>query len=182
MITRSILSMCALGALTFAAAPALAQVAAALGQPLPVAADPSGQVTVRVVDGDPSSPAAGLEVSLVLGQTPRVARTDASGRATFSGVPIGASAVVKVPGKDGEHASKEFTVPQSGGVRVLMSTTGGFGGSGGSGCCCRRRSCRRGGRRGAGRRRRHAIAAEALRAAHRLVAVVAGLAAGAPVV
>ena len=51
---------------------ATAQVADALGRPLPVSSDPAGQITVRIVDGDPSSPAAGLDVTLVVNGTPRV--------------------------------------------------------------------------------------------------------------
>lgn len=116
---------------TLALSPAHAQVAAAIGTPLPVSGDPAGQVTVRVVDGDPSVPAAGLDVTLDVSGTPRVVRTDASGRATFTQVPAGASAAVKVPGRNGEQVSKPFSVPPSGGVRLLMSTTGGFAGQGG---------------------------------------------------
>lgn len=115
-------------AVALAPTSAHAQVAAAIGTPLPVSSDPAGQITVRVVDGDPSVPAAGLEITLEVGGTPRVARTDASGRVTFTQVPAGASALVKVPGKSEEQASRPFSVPPSGGVRLLMSTTGGFAG------------------------------------------------------
>jgi hypothetical protein len=122
----------ALAALTFSSmAPAHAQIAGAIGKPLPVASDAAGQVIVRVVNGDPSAPAGGLDVTLELGAGPRVSRTAADGRATFAAVPAGAEAIVKIPGKDGELTSQPFTMPSSGGVRVLMSTTGAFGGSGG---------------------------------------------------
>jgi hypothetical protein len=120
--------------LAWTAAPASAQIAAALGRPLPVSADPTGSVSVRVVAGDPTIPAAGLDVTLMVGATPRVARTAADGRATFTNIPAGAQAMIKVPGKDGgEQSSQPFTMPGSGGVRLLMSTTGGFSGSGGGG-------------------------------------------------
>jgi hypothetical protein len=111
------------------AAPAAAQIAAALGRPLPVASDPNGTVAVRVVHGDPGKPAVGIDVTLEIGGTPRVARTDASGRATFTGLTAGAAAQVKIAGSDGELASQPFTVPPSGGVRLIMSTTGKFGGA-----------------------------------------------------
>lgn len=126
----------ALGALALTAAPAAAQIAAAIGRPLPVSSDATGTVTVRVVNGDPSLPADGLDVTLQLANgSPRVART-AAGRATFSAVPAGVEVMVSVPGKDGgsPHTSQPFTMPSSGGVRLLMSTTGTFGsGGGGSG-------------------------------------------------
>ncbi len=111
------------------AAPAEAQIAGAIGRALPVASDPAGSVSVRVVDGDPTIPAAGLDVTLMVGSTPRVARSAADGRAVFTNVPPGSQAMIKIPGKDGgELTSQPFTTPGSGGVRLLMSTTGAFGG------------------------------------------------------
>lgn len=123
-------------ALAVAAAPASAQIAAAIGRPLPVSSDATGTVTVRVVNGDPSAPAGGLDVTLELAEgSPRVARTAADGRATFTAVPAGVQAMIKVPGKEegSEQTSQPFTMPASGGVRLLMSTTGTFGGGGGGG-------------------------------------------------
>jgi hypothetical protein len=132
-LVSSLVAATALAALTFASVgPAHAQIAAAIGNPLPVSSDATGQVIVRVVNGDPSAPAAGLDVTLELGAGPRVSRTAADGRATFTAVPAGAEAMIKIPGKDGELASQPFTMPSSGGVRVLMSTTGSFGKGGGA--------------------------------------------------
>ncbi|MEZ4358624.1 MAG: hypothetical protein R3B48_00475 [Kofleriaceae bacterium] len=131
MKLRALALVAALTALTSLAAPAHAQIAAALGRPLPVGSDPAGTVTVRVVNGDASKPASGVDVTLSINDEPRVARTDASGRATFSGLPAGAAAQVKVVGESGEQASQPFAIPDSGGVRLILSTTGALGGGGG---------------------------------------------------
>jgi hypothetical protein len=127
----SMLSFVAMAGLAALAAPdASAQIAAAIGRPLPVSSDATGTVTVRVVNGDPTAPAGGLDVTLTLGGTPRISRTSADGRATFAGVPPGAQALVTIAGKDGgQLASQPFEMPGSGGVRLLMSTTGTFGGA-----------------------------------------------------
>ncbi len=129
----ALLSLAALAGLSAAVAPeAAAQIAAALGRPLPVSSDPDGTVTVRVVNGEPTAPASGLDVTLTLGSTPRISRTSAEGRATFTGIPAGAQAIVRIPSKDGEGelTSQPFAMPATGGVRLLMSTTGAFGGGG----------------------------------------------------
>lgn len=115
------------------AAPASAQIAAAIGRPMPSASDATGTVIVRVSNGDRSA-ATGLDVTLMVGSSPRVSRTDAEGRATFAGVPAGAQAVAQISTeKGGSHQSQPFTMPPSGGVRLLMSTSGTFEGSGGGG-------------------------------------------------
>lgn len=129
----SVLAVLALGLLLdlWLVAPAQAQIAAAIGRPLPAASDPNGTVTVRVSNGDRSA-AAGLDVTLIVGSAPRVSRTDAEGRATFAGVPAGAQAVVRISTeKGGDHESQPFTMPPSGGVRMIMSTSGTFGGASG---------------------------------------------------
>src|SRR5262249_31054765 len=63
--------------------------------------------------------------------TPRQARTDSAGRATFPGLPVGATVVAKAldEGK-AEHPSEEVTIPDSGGMRVLISTKPWQGGAG----------------------------------------------------
>lgn len=128
---RSLGALAVLAALLGAPAPAAAQIAAAIGRPLPVGSDPAGTVTVRVSNSD-RSPAPGLDVTLEVGSAPRTSRTDAEGRATFAGVPAGAQAIVKISTeKGGDHASQPFTMPASGGVRLMMSTTGTFAGAGG---------------------------------------------------
>jgi hypothetical protein len=102
---------------------AQAQPAAALGKPLPAPDLPVGTVSVRIVAGSPSSPVVGTDVTLVVNGTPRVARTDAAGRAQFAGLPAGATAIASVVDADkAPHASEQLTLPDSGGVRVMITT------------------------------------------------------------
>src|SRR5437868_2500053 len=113
-------------------APAAAQIAAALGKPLPSPDLPVGTVVTRIVAGSAASPVVGTDVTLVVNGAPRVARTDSAGRATFPGLPVGATVLAKVLDADkGEHASEEFAIPDSGGMRVLITTKPWQGGAGG---------------------------------------------------
>ena len=122
-----------LAAVALAVAPAAAQIAAALGKPLPSPDLPVGTVLVKVIAGSPSSPIVGTDVTLVVNGTPRQARTDSAGRATFPGLPVGATVVAKAVGDDNaEHPSEEFAIPDSGGMRVLISTKPLQGGMGGA--------------------------------------------------
>jgi hypothetical protein len=108
-----------------------AQPAAALGKPLPDGGLPAGTISVRIVAGAPSTPVVGTDVTLVVNGTPRVARTDSSGRAMFPSVPAGAQVQAKVLDADGkEIASEAFGVPTSGGVRLMLSTKPFEGGGG----------------------------------------------------
>ena len=114
-------------------APAAAQIAAALGKPLPSPDLPVGTVVTRIVAGSAASPVVGTDVTLVVNGAPRVARTDSAGRATFPGLPVGATVLAKVLDADkAEHASEEFAVPDSGGMRVLITTKPWQGGAGGA--------------------------------------------------
>jgi hypothetical protein len=109
--------------LALAAAPAHAQPAEALGKPLMAADLPVGTVTVRVIVGDPSAVAAGHDVTLVVNGAPRTARTDAEGRATFGGLPAGATVQARIAGADGaEVASEQFAIPGGSGARLMLST------------------------------------------------------------
>src|SRR6185503_2499396 len=72
--------------------PAAAQPpAAALGHPLPDASLAAGTISVRVVAGSPAAAVTGSEVTLLVNGAPRIARTDASGRAMFADLPAGAT-------------------------------------------------------------------------------------------
>jgi hypothetical protein len=114
-------------------APAAAQIAAALGKPLPSPDLPVGTVVTRIVAGSAASPVVGTDVTLVINGVPRVARTDSAGRATFPGLPVGATVLAKVLDADkAEHASEEFAVPDSGGMRVLITTKPWQAGAGGA--------------------------------------------------
>ncbi len=103
-------------------APARAQMAAALGKPLPKSDLATGTLTVRVIAGDMSSALAGVDVTLLVDGTPRAARTNESGRATFGNLPPGAQVQASVVGDSGEVTSETFAVPAAGGVAVLLST------------------------------------------------------------
>jgi len=112
-----------------ATTPAAAQPAAALGKPLPSQDLPTGTVSVRIVAGSTAAPVVGTDVTLVVNNTPRVARTDAEGRATFAGLPVGATVMAKVSGGDktieggkDEHTSEEFAIPDAGGIKVMITT------------------------------------------------------------
>jgi len=108
-----------------------AQPAAALGRPLPDGSMEGGSVSVRVVAGTPASPVIGADVTLLVGGAPRVARTDASGRATFAGLTTGATVQAKIKDAEGkDQASESFPVPSSGGTRVMLSTKPFTGGAG----------------------------------------------------
>ena len=92
----ALLCAVALGGVALNAAPAAAQMAAALGKPLPSPDLPVGTVSVRIVAGSAASPVVGTDVTLVVNDTPRVARTDSAGRATFGGLPAGAKVIAHV--------------------------------------------------------------------------------------
>ena len=105
------------------ASPAHAQIAAAIGKPLPSPDMAAGSVSVRVVAGSPTSPIRGTEVTLVVNGTPRAARTDDAGRAFFKDLPAGATVQAKVIDSDKqEHASDEFQLPGDSGVRLMLTT------------------------------------------------------------
>ncbi len=111
------------------AAPAVAQPAEAIGQPLPDPTARDGTIGVRVVAGDRSKPVSGTEVTLRItppdGTSPemeRRARTDADGRATFTNVSPNAMVQAAVPGEDGEMTSSRFAMPGTGGAKLLLST------------------------------------------------------------
>ena len=112
--------------LTLTATPlgeAVAQPASALGHPLPDSNLAKGTISVRVVAGTPSVPVTGHEVTMLVGGEPRSARTDASGRATFAGLPVGAQVQAKIKDADGKDVSSDaFPVPADGGARLMLST------------------------------------------------------------
>lgn len=121
----------------FAAAPAAAQTAAAIGKPLPSPDLEQGTVSVRVIAGSPSSPVSNTEVTLTVNGTPQVARTDDAGRAFFKNLPGGAQLQAKVLDEDKkEITSDPFTLGDTG-VRLMLTTRpwnpGGGMGMGGEG-------------------------------------------------
>jgi hypothetical protein len=93
------------------------------GVPLPIGDMPAGTVTVRVIRGQLTNPLPGQSVELTGDGAPRTASTDEAGRAQFSQLTSGArvKAAVTVGGERIE--SQEFTVPASGGVRLMLVAT-----------------------------------------------------------
>jgi hypothetical protein len=103
------------------AQPALAQIAEAMGLPLPVADLPTGTVTARIIAGDPSV-AVQIDVSFVINGAARTVTTGSDGRARVDGLTAGASVVVTVAGEQGPISSQPFQVPPRGGIRLMLST------------------------------------------------------------
>lgn len=120
--------------LATALAPAAAQmpdVSQMSGVPLPSADLATGSVSVRVVRSDLSDGLAGLAVELHGGGRTWQATTDETGRATFTGVPVGTTvhAMAAIDGRQVE--SRDFPMPAQGGVRVILSAAGGAPGPAG---------------------------------------------------
>ncbi len=126
------LLLAALATISLAPPTSMAQPPAfALGQPLPDGGMAAGSVSVRVVAGSPAAPVIGTDVTLIVNGAPQLARTDAGGRATFTGLTAGATVQAKIKDAEGkEQSSAPFPVPSSGGARVMLSTKP-FGGGGG---------------------------------------------------
>ena len=90
------------------------------GTPLPAPELPDRTVTVRVVRERMGNNIAGQAVTLKVGTASRSATTDEQGRAQFDGLAAGTS-VQATTTVDGETlTSKEFSVPEKGGVRVAL--------------------------------------------------------------
>jgi len=114
--------------------PAYAQIAAAIGKPLSSPDLPPGTVTVRVVAGSAANPVVGTTVTMVVNGTPREARTDDAGRATFNGLPVGATVQATVLDEDKKEVkSDEFQVADGNGARLMLTTKPWQGGGGGGG-------------------------------------------------
>ncbi len=102
---------------------ASAQIAAAIGKPLSSPDLPPGTISVRVVAGSIANPVVGTDVTLIVNGTPRVARTDAAGRAQFPSLPAGAKVQAKVVDEDQKDVtSDEFEIDPQMGSKVLLST------------------------------------------------------------
>jgi hypothetical protein len=90
------------------------------GRGLPAGELPVGTVTVRVAREAVGNYVPGQKVTLLVAGTPRVAATDDSGRAEFSGLPPSAQVTAETV-VDGERlVSEPLVVPASGGLRVML--------------------------------------------------------------
>jgi hypothetical protein len=93
------------------------------GMPLPVGDLMVGTVTARVIRGQLSNPLEGQTVELSGGGASKTSKTDGSGRATFTGLTPGTRVKVAVT-VDGERIeSREFPIPDVGGIRVMLVAT-----------------------------------------------------------
>jgi hypothetical protein len=95
------------------------------GVPLPVSDVPTGTVTVRVIRGSFANPVSSQTVEIVGAGSPATATTNDIGRAEFSGLKPGTrvKAAATVAGERLE--SQEFTVPATGGIRLILVASGG---------------------------------------------------------
>lgn len=100
-----------------------AQPSSAIGSPLHDGSLPAGTVTVRVVAGTPNEAVTGADVTLVVNGTPRVARTDSTGRARFTDLPAGATVQAKIVDTESkDQVSEAFALRPDQGAKLMLST------------------------------------------------------------
>jgi hypothetical protein len=97
------------------------------GVPLPVAEMATGTVTVRVIRGSFANPVPSLTVELTDGTATRRATTDDAGRAEFAGLSPDARVTARAVVAGQPLTSQTFTVPASGGMRLVLVATGSEG-------------------------------------------------------
>jgi hypothetical protein len=90
------------------------------GRAIPAPELPTGTITVRVVREAIGNNVAGQDVRVTAGGTVRTARTDDQGRAEFRDLPSGADARAESTVGGEPLVSEPFTVPSSGGLRVIL--------------------------------------------------------------
>ncbi len=136
MRTSILALMVAIAAIALSDSPVRAQPASALGQPLPRPNLAVGTLTVRVVEGDRQKVVSEADVRLQIdgAADARVARTDASGLATFTGLAAGTMVkAITAESTGSDTASIEFAMPADSGVAVMLSTVPWRGDPGGGG-------------------------------------------------
>jgi hypothetical protein len=90
------------------------------GRAIPAPELAPGTVTVRVVRENIGNNVSGQRVELAVGGQTRTATTDAEGRAEFAGLTAGAAATAAATVDGEDMVSQPFTVPASGGLRVIL--------------------------------------------------------------
>jgi hypothetical protein len=90
------------------------------GKAIPAPELPAGTVTVRVVRESIGNNITGRDVRVRAGSVERTAKTDEAGRAQFTDLPRGSSAVAEAVVGGERLTSDPFDVPSSGGVRVIL--------------------------------------------------------------
>jgi hypothetical protein len=91
------------------------------GQPLPSPQLPDGTVSVRVVRESLANNLTGVMVTLDANGRSQSARTDDEGRAIFSGIAAGATVQATVVHGAERVQSQAFTMPASGGIRLILA-------------------------------------------------------------
>ena len=93
------------------------------GLPLPSGELDLGTISVRLIRGQLSNNLVGHSVQLLKGNETLTEVTDENGRAYFKGL-VSGEAVIAVATVDGERIeSRKFTVPNQGGIRVMLVAT-----------------------------------------------------------
>ncbi len=95
------------------------------GIPMPTADSPDGTVSVRIVRGEITNTVAGQEVELLVDGKSRTAKTDQGGHAQFQAIPPGSSLKAVVTLDNERIESQPFTMPEKGGVRLVLAGGGG---------------------------------------------------------
>ncbi len=90
------------------------------GRAIPASELPNGTVTVRVVRESIGNNVPGQQVRVSVDATNRTATTDDLGRAQFSDLPQGRNGLAEVTVNGERLVSEPFTVPVSGGLRVIL--------------------------------------------------------------
>jgi len=90
------------------------------GRAIPAAELPDGTVTVRVVREAIGNNVPGQQVEVAVGDVATTATTDELGRAEFTALPRGGRAVAETTVEGERLTSEPFTVPSSGGLRVIL--------------------------------------------------------------
>jgi hypothetical protein len=93
------------------------------GIPLPADDIAPGTVIVRVIKGSLSNPLGGQQVDLEVAGKSRTSKANAEGRATFTGLTPGSRARAMAEVGDERLVSQEFTVPERGGIRMMLVAT-----------------------------------------------------------
>ena len=123
-VALAVFGAVALGGLAHAQMPDVRQMS---GIPMPSGDVPAGTIIVRVIKGDLSNNIRNQSVELHVAGRVLTAQTDETGRATFSGVPIGADAHA-IATVDGERLeSSHIELSASAGVRVMLVAGAGAG-------------------------------------------------------
>lgn len=93
------------------------------GQPLPVTDLSPGTIVVRVVRGEMTNVVPDQTVTLTVNGQSKTVTTDQSGHAEFDGVPVGTQAQATVTVNGEQIDSQTFSVPVSGGIRLVLVAT-----------------------------------------------------------